>query len=200
MLQPLSHMSITATANTSSMDVDDLRDVTIGTLAVALGVAAGLLLTFWVVLDPPDLPGCLADLPDSDYKSALVPAHLLALLAASGCIWLLDAARRGREMPGTLTLVALAAVWVYVGLCLADTNIFVVGALLGVFAGPTLGLVILFVVSVRALATARSSADAELRWQQHSFSVEVLLWTALVLGVPCSLSYAWLNGADLFCF
>src|SRR3954469_18337747 len=82
----------------SSMDVDDVREVTIGSLAVAPGGTAGLVLTFWVVLHPVELQGCNSSRPGSDFKRALVPAHVLAAFAASACLWLVSAARRGREM------------------------------------------------------------------------------------------------------
>lgn len=182
------------------MDVDDLREVTLGSLAVALGVAAGLVLTFWVVLHPLDLPGCHLSLPESDFKRALVPGHLLAAVAASGCLWLVSAARRGSDMPGVATLLGLGAVWAYIGLSLADLHVFAAAALVGVFGAPTFGLVIVCVVAVRALIIGRSPVPVEARWADHARSIQVLLWTGLVIGLPGSLAYAWLNGASPFCF
>lgn len=182
------------------MDVDDVREVTIGSLAVALGVAAGLVLTFWVVLHPVALQSCNSSLPDSDFKRALVPAHLIAAFVASACLWLVSAARRGKDMPGAATLIALGLVWTYIGVSLADQDVFAIAALIGIFGAPTLGLVIVCVVAVRAVTTAKSGAAEEARWAEHARSMQILLWTALVLGIPANLSYAWLSGASPFCF
>lgn len=182
------------------MDVDDLREVTLGSLAVALGIAAGLVLTFWVVLHPVELTSCNSSLPDSNFKRALIPAHLIAALVASACLWMVSAARRGEDMPGAGTLVALGLAWIYIGVSIADPDVFAIAAIVGIFGAPTLGLAIVGVLGVRAIITSKSKQPVESRWADHARSMQVLLWVGLLLGLPANLSYAWLSGASPFCF
>jgi hypothetical protein len=171
---------------------------------VALAIAAGLVVvTFWVALDPvvEEARDCSTNLLPSAFKSALVPVHLLALAIVSAAVWSLGAARSAAMRPGRPTIAALAAVWVYVAACLFAPDLFGIAALVGVFGGPTVGLAALLVLAVRALMTAHStSLPPEDRWRDYASTTLALGWGALLLGIPASLSYAWLRGADPFCF
>lgn len=159
-----------------------------------------LLVTFWVLLAPVEDSGCNTALLPSDFRDALAPVHLAAAVVLSACLWALGAARRGAETPGGATLVVLGAVWVYIGACWADHDLFGVAGFVGVFGGPTVGLVGLFALGVRSLALSRSPAPADERWRRHALSAQVLVWGCLLLGLPASIGYAWLRGADAFCF
>src|SRR3954452_1384296 len=187
---------------TAQPDTDDLRRATLWSTAVCAGVFAVLLVTFGLVLSPVDLDdgGCNTSLAPSAFRDALGPLHLLAAIVISASIWALAAARRGRDRPGTPTLVVLGAAWVYIGACWAEHDLFTPAGVVGVFGGPSVGLAGLAILAVTTVLVARSRAPRELRWRRHAAAAQVLLWGALVLGLPASLGYAWLSGADAFCF
>ena len=179
----------------------DLRRATIVTTAVCAGVFAVLLLTFWVVLSPVDADdGCNTTLAPSAFRDALGPVHLVAAGVLSACLWALGAARRGSDRPNVVTMLALGALWIYVGACWADNDLFAPAGFAGVFGGPSIGLTGLVILAVTTAVAGRSRAPRELRWRRHAASAQVLLWGALVLGLPASMGYAWLSGADGFCF
>jgi hypothetical protein len=90
--------------------------------------------------------------------------------------------------------------WVYIGACWAEHELFTPAGFVGVFGGPSVGLAGLAILAVMTVLVARSRAPRELRWRRHAAAAQVLLWGSLVLGLPASLGYAWLSGADAFCF
>jgi hypothetical protein len=144
---------------------------------------------------------CNTSLAASTFKDALVPVHLLALAIVSAALWSLAAARTASERPGRVTMAALTLVWVYVGVCLFVPGLFGIAALIGVFGGPTVGLTALLVLAVRAFLTYRStSLSGDARQDDYAITALGLAWGALLLGIPASIAYAWLRGADPFCF
>jgi hypothetical protein len=173
-----------------------VRRVTLSSLAVVLVVAAALIVTFWVALEPVQIEGCHTRLAESTFKSALIPVHVAAMAVLAVFAWLISARRRGRALPGHPTLGALAAGWLYVAASLADHDLFGLLGLVAVVAAPTVGLLGVVALLVRTLVALRGGAD----WGDHAFSVQVLLWGALVIGLPANLAYAWSSGADFFCF
>ncbi|HEY3187147.1 MAG TPA: hypothetical protein VGJ70_06715 [Solirubrobacteraceae bacterium] len=164
-------------------------------------------MTFWVLLHPAPTEGCTATLPASAFRSALAPVHIAAAAVLSVCLALLSASLRGAR-PGAPTLSGLGATWAYVAICLADEDLFgaacmiglVAASTVGLVAASTVGLVAVLALLIRMLLTLRSSLPAAARWRAHGFSLQVLLWGALVVGLPARFALAWLSGADLFCF
>jgi hypothetical protein len=147
-------------------------------LAALLSVAGTLAVTFWVLLHPPETVSCNTTLPDSTFKAALVPVHLAAASVLAGALWSLGARR------------ALAAVAVYGLASVVYPPLFAPAVFAGVVVGPLLGVGGLLALGVRAALGRRVDG----------FSVRVLLWGALLLGIPASLSFAWMRGASIFCF
>jgi hypothetical protein len=182
------------------MTGDGLRRATAGSLMAAVLVAACLVVTFAVLLHPPEPVSCNTSLLDSPFRTALVPVHLAAAAVLSLCLWVLSAHGRGARIPGRPTLWALAGVWAYALASVAEHDLFGVIGMVAVVAAPTIGLVALVVLIVRALLVERSAAPPRARWLDHARSTQLLLWGGLVLGLPASVSYAWLSGASFFCF
>jgi hypothetical protein len=161
-----------------------VRNVTI----VALAVAAAVLVTFWIALEPVAVDGCHTSLAPSTFRDALIPVHVAAAAVLSACVLALST-RRG-------TLAGLAIGWTYVLASLAHHDLFGVLGLVAVVAAPTIGLLGVLALLVRTLVALRAGAD----WSDHALSVQVVLWGALVIGLPANLAYAWSAGADFFCF
>src|ERR687885_2119482 len=103
---------MTSQALTES-ELHALRRTTVASLTVGLLVAAGLLVTFRVLLHPVQSDGCTTSLLASPFKTALVPAHIAAAAVLSACVWMLSARRRRARLPGRPTLWFLSAAWVY---------------------------------------------------------------------------------------
>jgi hypothetical protein len=97
------------------MGAREFRSATLASLLAALGVAGVLGLTFGVLLHPLEVSGCNTSLPDSDFRTALAPVHVLAGAVLSGRLWVLSARRPRGGLPGRPTLLGLVAVWAYVG-------------------------------------------------------------------------------------
>jgi hypothetical protein len=177
-----------------------VRVATVASAAACATLAVILLVTFWVLLSPVDGGACNTSLLPSAFRDALGPVHLGGAIALSACLWALGAARREAATPGPVTLVCLGAVWVYIGACWADPDLFDVAGFFGVLGGPTIGLVGLLVLGVRTIVLMRSASPADERWRRHALSTQVLVWGCLLLGLPASMGYAWLRGAEAFCF
>jgi hypothetical protein len=190
---------MTSQALTAS-ELDALRRTTVASLTVGLLVAGGLVVTFWVLLHPVQSDGCTTSLLASPFKTALVPAHLAAAAALSVCVWMLSARRRRGPLPAKPTLWLLSAGWVYALASVIDPGLFGPAAMASVIAAPTVGLLGLLMLVLRTVVALRSPQPTPSRWQQHAFATEVLLWGGFLIGVPANLTYAWLSGANFFCF
>jgi hypothetical protein len=174
-----------------------VRRIALSSLAAVTLVAAAVLMTFWVALRPVDVGGCHTSLAPSAFTSALIPVHVVAAAVLSAFAWALSARRRGRTLPGRPTLYALIAGWAYVLASLAKHGLFGLLAITAMVAAPTIGVLGALALLVRTLIALRAPAPA---WSDHAFSVQVLLWGALLIGLPANLAYAWSGGADIFCF
>ena len=161
--------------------MDALRRTTLTTVAACGAVAAGLWLLFGVLLEPVR-EGCNTSLIDSPYATALVPAHLI------GAAVLTTVLRRPRGV--------LIAVWVVIAVCLVLPGIFGVIGFAAVFAGPLIGIPALLALAIGAAVNARRPD----RWAKFAPMATALAWGVLLLGLPASVSYAWLEGASAFCF
>ena len=161
--------------------MDALRRTTLLTTGACAAVAMGLGLLFWVILEPATSVSCNSSLLDGPYKTALVPAHVAAAAVLTAVLWSGD--RRARW--------ALGVVWLYVGICLVENDAFGPLALFGVFA-PWFG--------AAALVALAINAGLDRRWERLARLSRVLAWGCLLLGLPASLTYAYLDGASLFCF
>ena len=53
---------------------------------------------------------------------------------------------------------------------------------------------------LRTVVALRSPQLTPTRWQHHAFATQVLLWGAFLIALPANLTYAWLSGANFFCF
>jgi hypothetical protein len=177
-----------------------VRTATVATAGACAVVAGVLLVTFWGLLTPPPGDGCNTSLRPSTFRDALGPIHLAGALVLSACLWALGTVRRESTTPGPLTLLVLAAVWVYIGVCWKENELFGFAGFVGVFLGPTIGLVGLVVLGVRTVAVERSPKHPEQRWRRHAATAQTLVWGCLLLGLPASMSFAWMRGADPFCF
>jgi hypothetical protein len=177
----------------------ELRRTAIASLTAGVAAALAVTATFHLLLRPAESVSCNTSLLDSTFKTALVPVHLAAAALLSGCLLALGARRAGGR-PDRATSFALGAVWAYALGCVIEPALFGPTAFLAVIAAPTLGIVLLVVLAIRALAIRRSARSHDALWLDHARSAQVALWAALVLGVPASLSYAWLSGAHAFCF
>ena len=155
-------------------------------------VALGLWLAFWVALEPGETGGCRTTLVDSAFKSALVPAHLAAAAVLTACLLALSR--------GPRTTFVLGGVWAYIVGCVIAPAFFFPAGLAGLVIAPLLGPLALLALLIRLLLLLRSSEPAEARWRDHVVTARVLVWGALVLGLPASFVYAWFRGAEIFCF
>src|ERR687885_1827968 len=124
---------MTSQALTAS-ELHALRRTTVASLTVGVLVAAGLLVTFWVLLRPVQSDGCTTSLLASPFKTALVPAHLAAAAALSVCVGMLSARRQRRRLPAKPTLLFLSAAWVYGLAGVLDHDLFTVAAMASVIA------------------------------------------------------------------
>jgi hypothetical protein len=131
-------------------------------------VGLGLWLLFAVLLEPVRTVSCNTSLIDGPYKSAMVPAHLLAAAVLS---W-----RIGRSR-------WLLAVWAVIVACLVFPALLSLIVTVAVFVAPLVGVAL----AIAAIANLRAVAP-------------VLPWACLVLGLPASVGYVWLAGANPFCF
>ena len=177
-----------------------LRRATVASLTVGVLVAAGLVAIFWVLLHPVQSDGCTTSLLASPFKTALVPAHLAAAAGLSVCMGMLSARRRRGRLPAKPTLWFLSAAWVYALASVIDHDLFGPAAMASVIAAPTVGLLGLLVLVLRTVVTLRSPQLTPTRWQHHAFATQVLLCGAFLIGLPANLTYAWLSGANFFCF
>jgi hypothetical protein len=173
--------------------MDGVRRSTLLAVAACAAVGAMLWLLFGLLLEPVRSTGCSTRLADGPYRTALGPAHVVAAAVLSWAIWQL-AVRTGRGPRATRrTLVAL---WILVAICVVIPGVAGVIAFVGIFAGPFVGIPLLVAVAIAALANLR----AQERWRRFAAMATVLAWGSLVIGVPASLAYAWLDGVSLFCF
>jgi hypothetical protein len=84
--------------------------------------------------------------------------------------------------------------------CVVLPDLFELVGFVAVFAAPTLGSVAVLALLIRTVVTSRSDWAPAERARAHAETARWLLWLGLLLGLPASLSYAWLSGASAFCF
>lgn len=167
-------------------------------LAISLLGAASLLLLGWwltgvITLGPQDDDiGCSTTLPAGAFSAGLMPVHAIAgLLLTVGLVAL--AAARPPGATRTAGLVAPVAVGVALLLLAVFDDALVSAAIGGVVVLP---VAVAAAVVVLVLAR-RGGAGA---WPRRALAVEVLLWPALVCGLPLNAVLGTLTYADLFCF
>jgi hypothetical protein len=170
------------------------RRQTLLPLAVGALAFAGVLVLFQSILEPVR-DGCNTSLVPSAFASALVPVHLAAAVVLAGCIWVISGPR-----PGPWTRRGLAAVLAYALVSVVVPDLFALVGFAMVFVGPTLGSAAVLALAIRALLTARSGQDPAERSRTYAQTARWLLWLGLLVGLPASLSYAWLDGVSVFCF
>jgi hypothetical protein len=170
------------------------RRPTLGPLAVGALALAGVVLLFQAILEPVR-DGCNTSLIPSTFATALVPVHLAAAVVLAACIWTASGPR-----PGPWTRRGLAATLTFALVCVAVPDVFGIVGFVAVFAAPMLGPVALLALLIRAAVTARSGRAPAERARAHAQTARGLLWLGLLLGLPASVSYAWLSGASAFCF
>ena len=176
--------------------MDALRRTSLILVAACAGVAGGLWLLFSVILEPVASDGCNTSLIDGPYKSAMVPTHVAAAAVLSWALWH-QAQATGRLVD--VTRGGLIAVWSVVVLCVVVPGAAGILGFVGVFGGPLIGIPGLLALAVATAVTflrTRGRGD----WEAYAPMTRVLGWGALLLGVPGSIGYAWLEGANPFCF
>ena len=166
------------------------RQPTLLPLAIGALALAGVIVLFQSILEPARYDGCNTSLVPSTFASALVPAHLAAAVVLAACIWVVSGPR-----PGPWTSSGLAAALTYALASVAVPDLFQLVGFVAVFVAPTLGSLAVLALLVRAVVTAPAE-----RARAHAQTARWLLWLGLLLGLPASLSYAWLSGANAFCF
>jgi Ca2+/Na+ antiporter len=62
------------------------------------------------------------------------------------------------------------------------------------------GAILAVVALVRVARVQGSGAAADVRWERHAGTVEMVLWALLALGLPAVFAGSYINGAGLFCF
>jgi hypothetical protein len=163
--------------------MDAARRSTVTMVAACAAAAAGLWMLFGVALEPVR-SGCNTGLIDSPYATWLVPAHLAAAGLLTAVLW-----PRGPRP-------ALVAWWVLAAACAAVPGLFGVIGFVAIFAGPLIGVPALLALGI-VVAVHAPRPD---RWAKFAPMATALGWGALVLGVPTSLAYAWLDAVSVFCF
>jgi hypothetical protein len=176
--------------------MDALRRTSLIVVAACGAAAFGLVLVFSVLLEPVDYGGCNTGLIDGPYKSAMVPAHLAATAVLTWALW--QQARRTGQLV-TATRWVLIAVWVIVAASLIVPGGATLIGFVGVFGGQLIALPTLLVLAVSALAVFFRTHGRG-GWDAYAPMTRVLGWNALLLGVPGSIGYYWLEGASPFCF
>ena len=170
------------------------RQPTLLPLAVGALAFAGVVVLFQSILEPVR-DGCNTSLIPSTFATALVPAHLAAAAVLAACIWVVSGPR-----PGPWTRRGLAAALAFAVVCVAVPDIFEPVGFVVVFTAPTLGSAAVLALLIRALVTARSEMAPGERARTYAQTARWLLWLGLLLGLPASVTYAWLSGASVFCF
>jgi hypothetical protein len=163
-------------------------------LAIGALALAGVVVLFQSILVPVT-DGCNTSLIPSTFASALAPAHLAAAAVLAACIWVLSGPR-----PGPWTRWGLAAALTYGLVSAAVPGVFELVGFVAVFAAPTLGSAAVLALLIRMLVTARSGRPPAERARAQAQTARWSLWGGLLLGVPASAAYAWLDGASAFCF
>lgn len=62
------------------------------------------------------------------------------------------------------------------------------------------GAILAVVALVRVARVQGSRAAADVRWERHAGTVEMVLWALLALGLPAVFAGSYIHGAGLFCF
>jgi hypothetical protein len=163
--------------------MDATRRSTLTMVAACAAAATGLWLLFEVLLEPVR-SGCNTGLIDSPYSTWLVPAHLAAASLLTAVLW-----PRGPR-------AVLGAWWVLAAACVVIPGLFGVIGFVALFAGPLIGIPALIALAI----VAAVHAPRPDRWAKFAPMASVLGWGALVLGIPTSLAYAWLDAVSVFCF
>jgi hypothetical protein len=177
-----------------------MRAAVLGSAAIVATGAVALALTFHVLLDPAGIeePGCRTSLAPGRFADWLGPAHALAAAVLGGCIAWVAAARVGGRVPRG-TAIWLAGVALIVAVCLALDTVGPLG-FVAVFAAPPLLVIAGAAYAIGTVAIWRRDQDPGARWASLAANTEILLWILLVAGLPGSVAWAWLRGADGFCF
>jgi hypothetical protein len=171
------------------------RQPTLLPFAVGALAFAAVVVLFQSILEPAKSDGCNTSLIPSTFATALVPVHVAAAVVLAGCIWMVSGPR-----PGPWTRRGLAAALTFALVSVVVPGVFAPVGFVVVFAAPLLGLLAVLALSIRTLLTARSSLGPAERAGAHAQTARWALWLGLLLGLPASLSYAWLSGASAFCF
>jgi hypothetical protein len=170
------------------------RRLTFLPLAIGALAFAAVVVLFQSVLEPVTDDGCNTSLMPSTFASALAPAHVVVAAVLAACIWAMSGPR-----PGPWTRRGLAAALAYAVACLVP-GVFAPVGFVAVFAAPTIGSLAVLALLIRTLVIAlRGGAGGE-RTRAHAETARLLLWLGLLLGLPASAAYAWLDGVSVFCF
>jgi hypothetical protein len=169
------------------------RQSTLIPLAIGALALAAVVVLFQSILDPVR-DGCNTSLVPSTFASALAPAHVVAAAVLAACIWAMSGPR-----PGPWTRRGLAAALTYALACLVP-GVFLPVGFVAVFAAPTIGSLAVLALLIRTLVVARSAWPIEARARAHAETARWLLWGGLLLALPASAAYAWLDGVSVFCF
>jgi hypothetical protein len=182
---------------------DELRPVVLTSAAIGSLALAVPVLLFGAVLDGTRSQGCASGLPANAYGDALVPVHV----ASAAVLWVTAAwlaARRapdGRVPPRTIGVLAgIAAVGAAAFVSDAVAVVVCAAAMLLLFP---LCLVLAVQGVTRAIASWRRRRAAErspASWPDRAAVVQSTVWVLLLVGVPASAGWAYLNAASLFCF
>ena len=174
-----------------------VRRAALACLAVSAAAFAALWALFGAVLPVSDDPGCSTGIPPGAYRDAFAPAHMLAAGAIGAAVLRLHAVRRGGRRAWAVLLLAAVAACALVSF-LWPAPIALV-ALVAMGASVTLGPALGVTLAIRAALVVRREG-AQGAWPAHAASIELAGWFALVIGIPATLGFAWVNAASLFCF
>jgi hypothetical protein len=171
------------------------RTVAFLTLMTAVMVPAGLLLSYWVFRDVPDVP-CFQPVSDElrgeidDYRQGATPIHVFAGLVVGVALAALSATRQadaGRpRRPGWPTLVGLAAYAGYLISILADRDVAEAGAILG-WVGLVTGPLAVASALITLLLLRRGRTRAAAVWAATTAWIVALTLIPGALGLIVSI-------------
>jgi hypothetical protein len=175
-----------------------VRRATLLCVGTSVSALAALAVLFGAVLEPVDTGGCSTSPAPGAYRDALVPAHVVAAAAIGAGVLELrrrrggSGVRRARWALGAAaSAAAIFVVW---------PGLFGPVAMVAMVAAVALGPVLALALAARTGFLLRRDARRATAWDDHARSAELLGWAALLVGVPASFGFAWVNAASLFCF
>jgi hypothetical protein len=166
----------------------ELRRAAIGSSAAVAAAGLGLVLAFGVLLEPggQGAGSCLTGLYPSTYADLLLPLHLLAAAVVAGALLVL--ARRLDRVRSTAIALGLAGAGLAAALAFPP--------LFGYYGLAALVLSIPLSLALALGLTLGGRAG----WQRFAHVSWAGQWVVLVVLLPGSYAYAWLNGAGAICF